>query len=84
MEKNNDYTSARLSRWLEDWKHKADPKAALLARAALTDACEALLAGAENEKRGMTPTEQRAFDTHAMQARELTESLAAFRRAAEA
>ena len=84
MEFRSDNTLADVPRRLEEWKRKLDPRGALLARAALTDACESILGCAEKEARGLTPTEQRAFDIYAMQAREITAALTEYRRAAEA
>ena len=80
MENRSDCTLAGVPRWLEQWNTRKDWRGALLARAALTDACEALLCGAENESRGLNPAEQRDFDLHASQVREINASLAEYRR----
>lgn len=84
MENNNDCELKKVPRWLEEWTRKRDWRGALLARAALTDACEALLCGAEKESRGMNAAEQRDFDAHANQVREINASLAEFKRLAVA
>ena len=84
MEIRTDSALAGVPRHLEAWKTRQDWRGALLARAVLADSCEALLRGAEKESRGLTGDEQRAFDEHAAQVREINEQLAAFKRLAVA
>lgn len=84
MKNNNDCELTDVPRRLEEWTRKRDWRGALLARAALTDACEALLCGAEKESRGLNADEQRNFDVHATQVREINASLAEFKRRAVA
>ena len=80
MESRTEPALSKVPRWLEDWSTRQDWRGALLARAALTDACEALLCGAERESRGLTLDEQRVFDSHAAKVQEINASLAEFKR----
>jgi hypothetical protein len=72
MKANGDYEVSDVPRLLE---RGATPNL-LGARAALSDACEALIEAADREGRALTADERRAFDLHALQIRGINADLA--------
>jgi hypothetical protein len=80
MKKNGDAELSEVPALLAEWRARRNCRAALQARAALTDACEDLLIAADRESRGLTAGESRQFDDHARAAREISEALQTHKR----
>lgn len=79
MKANGDYELSDVPRLLEAWRRSAprgNPLYLLRARAALMDACEALVGDAGASCRALTPSERQTFDLHSQQIRSINSDLA--------
>jgi hypothetical protein len=80
MKANGDYELSDVPRLLQSGKDRHSPPNLLGARAALLDACEAIMGNAETSCRALTPDERRAFDLYSQQIQAINFDLAEYKR----
>ena len=73
-----------LGEWHRNGRGRGEWLPLLQARAALMDACEAIIGAAEVNGRGLMPDERRTFDEHRQVIGEINSELAGYKRSAVA